>query len=325
MTASADHPLVIAYDGSDDASSAIGWAGRLLAPWRALVMHSFVGLSQLLLHSNVEDVSGQLAEAVEEIDSADAEQAQRLVSEGTELALEAGLEAQPLVVRQHRQTWRTIIATASKHRGAAIVAGTRGRSALASALLGSVSTGLVTHSPVPVLIVPAGAPVEAAGGPTLLCYDGSEAGDRAIAAAGRLVSSRSALVLRVWQSWLASVSVPAPGIAVATERMAAELDEIAESQAARDAQRGVAQATQAGFDAAPLTLRRDSAVWRGILDAADEHDASLLVLGSRGLGPVSGLIGSVSRPVMHHVGRAVLVVPPPASEQAGATPDVNGQ
>lgn len=56
-------PLLIAYDGSDDAAHAIECAGRLLAPKRALVVHSFLGLSQMMLRSNVavEDLDGPLA------------------------------------------------------------------------------------------------------------------------------------------------------------------------------------------------------------------------------------------------------------------------
>ena len=36
-------PLLLAYDGSDDAARAIAYAGRLLAQQRALVVHSFFG------------------------------------------------------------------------------------------------------------------------------------------------------------------------------------------------------------------------------------------------------------------------------------------
>ena len=72
-------PVVIAYDGSEDAAGAIAAAGRLFshdAP--ALVVHSFVGLSRMLLRSNIDPASGPLTEAAKEIDSADAEEAERL-------------------------------------------------------------------------------------------------------------------------------------------------------------------------------------------------------------------------------------------------------
>ena len=46
-----------------------------------------------------------------------------------------------------------------------------------------------------------------------------------------------------------------------------------------------------------------------ICEVARELDADLIVVGSRGLGPVRGaLLGSVSRAVLSHAGRPVLVV-----------------
>ena len=148
-------PLVIGYDGSEDAVNAIAAAGRLLSPRPALVVHSYVGLSRLLLRSDPPDLTGPLAEAVKELRADDADEADRVAAEGAQLASKAGLEAQPLAVEQDGSAWRTLIATAEKHGAAAIVTGARGRSSLASVLLGSVSSGLVHHSPVPLLVVPA--------------------------------------------------------------------------------------------------------------------------------------------------------------------------
>lgn len=49
-----------------------------------------------------------------------------------------------------------------------------------------------------------------------------------------------------------------------------------------------------------------------ILDLARRHDADLVVLGSRGLGGVKGLLlGSVTTYAVHHVKRPLLVVPEP--------------
>jgi nucleotide-binding universal stress UspA family protein len=48
---------------------------------------------------------------------------------------------------------------------------------------------------------------------------------------------------------------------------------------------------------------------RRIIDYANEIDADLIVVGSRGLGPVGGtLLGSVSRKVLHDAKRPVLIV-----------------
>ena len=196
-------PLLIAYDGSDDAAHAIECAGRLLAPKRALVVHSFLGLSQMMLRSNVtmEDLDGPLAEAVEEFDAADAEEAERVAAEGVELALAAGLQADRIVVTQRGKAWQALIAAAAKHQAAVIVTGARERARPAAAPLGNVSLGLATHSSVALLVVPANDKVDQSNGVVVLSYDGSDHAKNAIEQAGHLLAARSALVLNVWLTY----------------------------------------------------------------------------------------------------------------------------
>ena len=73
---------------------------------------------------------------------------------GVEFACEAGFEAELLAIEQDGRAWRMLLSTAKKHGAGAVVVGARGRSAIATALLGSVSNGLIYHSPFPVLVVP---------------------------------------------------------------------------------------------------------------------------------------------------------------------------
>ena len=318
-------PILIAYDGSDDAANAIACAGRLLAPRQALVVHSYVELSRFLLRSDPPAFTGPLAEAVDQLRADDAEEAERVAAEGAQLAIGAGFEAQPVVVEQDGSPWQTIIATAEKHESAVIVAGARGRSAVASALLGSTSNGLVHHGPVPVLVVPAAADAKACGGPPLLCYDGSENSRQAIEHASELLANREALVLHLWQSWASHAPTHVPVVSGAVGGMARELDEIAETQSGELADAAVEHAARAGFDARPLSTRCDGALWHGVLRAADEHDASTIALGSRGLSGISAVLGSVSHGVVHHSKRAVLIVPPAAEQFRGFRTFLDGR
>lgn len=83
--------------------------------------------------------------------------AERVAAEGGEVAHDLGVAAVEHMVRvADRHLWRTILDVADEIDADAVVVGARGRSALAGAVLGSVSTGLVHHSERPVLVVPPG-------------------------------------------------------------------------------------------------------------------------------------------------------------------------
>jgi nucleotide-binding universal stress UspA family protein len=301
--------VLLAYDGSPSSATAIAVAGRLLPECPALVCHVWHGLSRAMFHSSSSELPGALRDAAEELDEADRQDAVKTSSEGVRLAHAAGFDAQPLIVRQGRKTWRTLLEAVDEHDASVIVAGAHGMSGLARAVLGSVSNGLVNHSRVPVLVVPETVTDQRADGPLLLCFDGSEPAKRAIVEASRLFRERSALVLHFWEPWAAE----APALAGASKTvhgMAVELDEIADRQSGDQTADGVALAEQSGFEAAGLSERAGGPPWRKVLDIADEHSAPAIVLGSRGLTGISASLGSVSHGVVHQSRRPVLVVPP---------------
>jgi nucleotide-binding universal stress UspA family protein len=147
-------PAVIAYDGSDGARAAIAAAARLMPQRRAVVVHawpsplqrSFVGeeLAAMPLPGG-NDVTRDLAGALEESGRATAE-------EGAALAREAGLDARPFGVEGAGGTWRALAAAARDEAAAVLVAGSHGRGALGSTVLGSVSSALVHNAELPVLV-----------------------------------------------------------------------------------------------------------------------------------------------------------------------------
>ncbi len=140
-------------------------------------------------------------------------------------------------------------------------------------------------------------------GPVLLCFDGSPAAIDAIVRAAPLVARRQALVLTVWS---APVGMAVHGMAA--EARAFEVEEA--TRAGTQAAKGCEIARGAGFTAEPITACGSSeGTWHAILDAADEHDASLIVVGARGLGGFrAALLGSVSEGIVRHARRPVLVM-----------------
>jgi nucleotide-binding universal stress UspA family protein len=156
--------------------------------------------------------------------------------------------------------------------------------------------------------------------PVLLCFDGSENAENAIAGAGRLLGHRSAVVItisepiRVWEPYDPATILDAPIGKLAAKAL--ELEEIADEVAQEQVNRGVEVARAAGFDAQGRVVQGKA--WRAICDVADELDAGAIVLGARGLSRVqSALLGSVSATVAVHAGRPVLIVHqrPPQQER----------
>jgi nucleotide-binding universal stress UspA family protein len=72
-----------------------------------------------------------------------------------------------------------------------------------------------------------------------------------------------------------------------------------------------------GWDAEPLVRRLHGGAGFDLARVAEELDADLIVLGSRGLGGVKAVLGSTSDLVVHISTVPVLVVPQPAAGQDG--------
>ena len=142
--------------------------------------------------------------------------------------------------------------------------------------------------------------------PILICYDGSEGADHAIDAAAALLGPRRAVVLDVGPVLTAAESVAV----LAPVSPAAAFEEVNADDALARAQAGAEHARRAGFTA-HARAGVDAPTWAGIVDVADEIDASVIVLGSRGLTGARELFeGSISHQVAEHAARPVLIVPP---------------
>jgi nucleotide-binding universal stress UspA family protein len=96
-------------------------------------------------------------------------------------------------------------------------------------------------------------------------------------------------------------------------------EQLAHARAALD--RAMEQAEQVGVEAEYEIAEGDAA--DEIVRAARYHDASFLVVGSRGLGAVAGtLLGSVSRKVVQHSTVPVVVVNERQTQRPTAQPEL---
>ena len=142
-------------------------------------------------------------------------------------------------------------------------------------------------------------------GPVLFGYDGSELAEFAITqAASQLATPREAVVVCVWQP--ADVGFTPVGGQHFDADQATEVHAAAEKTAAH----GADLARKAGFDARPLAVEA-SPIWKGIVTAAEDEGASLIVLGAHRHGAVGRLLGHVTTGVLAHFPSSVLVVHQP--------------
>jgi nucleotide-binding universal stress UspA family protein len=145
-TSAADGPLLLCYDGSEDAEYAIRRAGDLFAGRRSLVLTVWQPTSVWL--GATDDVVDVFAS-----DRAADAHAQRVADEGVRIARDAGLQARPLAVEASGPVWKTIVDVADRHDAQTIVLGSRGLTGVRSALLQSVSSAAVRHADRPTLVV----------------------------------------------------------------------------------------------------------------------------------------------------------------------------
>lgn len=149
--------ILVSYDGSADAQAAIERVAQLMPGAEATVLMVWEPFLETLART------GSLASGYgtaggdfdcERMDEANREAASTSAAEGAERATAAGLVAQPRSVSLRGNVAITILDTASEIDADLIVMGTRGRSAMQSFLLGSVSHAVVQHADRAVLVVP---------------------------------------------------------------------------------------------------------------------------------------------------------------------------
>ncbi|MHB8696038.1 MAG: universal stress protein [Solirubrobacteraceae bacterium] len=154
--------------------------------------------------------------------------------------------------------------------------------------------------------------------PSLICYDGSMAAKHAIRCAAALPCARRAVVLTVWEPTAGLGSFAWSGATESTLDYV-ELDRTAAELGGRIVEEGARIAQHAGIQAQPVAAKAAGPGWKTILKVAADHEASTIVIGSRGLtGMRSMLLGSVFTAVVHHADRPTLVIHRPGDAHADA-------
>lgn len=139
--------------------------------------------------------------------------------------------------------------------------------------------------------------------PILICYDGSQDARRAIPAARDLLVHRETVILDVTPPLTAEEEEAALVTPVVPDNVESRVRDLR-----RMARRGTLQARAAGLDAVDRVVVA-APTWQGVVEVADEIDAGVIVVGSRGLSGARELFeGSLSHDLMRHAGRPLLIV-----------------
>jgi nucleotide-binding universal stress UspA family protein len=146
-------PVVIAYDGSDDAQAAVKRVTELFPGRAALVLTVWESAGAVAGAARVALPGTVVEEAVVALDAAAETQAEATAAEGAVLARGHGGHATVVSAKSTGNVASTIMAEADRVGAAVVVIGTRGRSAVKAAILGSVSAAVTASSRRPVLVV----------------------------------------------------------------------------------------------------------------------------------------------------------------------------
>jgi len=152
--------------------------------------------------------------------------------------------------------------------------------------------------------------------PVLIAYDGSEVSRAAVQRAADLFAGRPAVLATVWEPGLAMVT----GLSMGSADMAmgtlppdpATVEAVDRGQrehASTVAADGAEFARSLGLKAEPHAVPDEVNVADTLIDIAQARGAAVVVVGSHGISGIrKRLLGSVSRKLIEHCDRPVLVI-----------------
>jgi nucleotide-binding universal stress UspA family protein len=288
-TTPGDRFLVVGVDASRTSQPALAWAVteaasrqlrlHLVSAWNSEYAIETLGLAPEMVTEHCQGVLDAATEAVAAMDP----------SVRVSTAIYQGSAARALV--------------AESSGADSLVVGSRGRRAIPAALIGATSLDVVTHAHCPVVVVRSALDPSRAEGPVVVGVEGSDASEAAIGYAFEHASSRRRplTVVHAWQFEYVEGVIPARSSVDLNVTVSEETRALTEQTVARWSEKYPhVSVTTSVVAAHPVDA---------LLDASKE--ASLLVVGSRGRGPIrAALLGSVGHGVLRAAGCPVAVVRP---------------
>ena len=283
-------PVIVGVEGSERSGEALALAD-LLGPalGRRVVIahvHPFRQLSSLFAEGEYERLEHELAESTfeqirEYLPSVPERRMQLVAGDSPAAGLHALAEAE---------------------RATLIVVGSSHRSRVGRVLIGGTGERLLSGASAPVAIAPAGHTAAEHGIETVGCgFDGSQESRRALAWAAALARRASAWlrVLSVYERTLPATLALGGGLPTAS------INEVLRRQCEEELAQAVSE-LGTDIDASGTLLDGDA----GELLARESGELDLLVVGSRGYGPLGAvLVGSVSSALVRSAQSPLVVVP----------------
>jgi nucleotide-binding universal stress UspA family protein len=151
----------------------------------------------------------------------------------------------------------------------------------------------------------------------LICYDGSDRAQHAVAVTAKLFPGAHAHVLNVWEP-LERIVARYAAIGPYLGEGIGEADAGIEAESAGLAAAGAKLAADAGMQSTPHTASLRTTVWEAVVDLAEELDVDAIITGTRSLhGVREALANTLSHALLQHSMRPVLAIPtsapPPAA------------
>jgi nucleotide-binding universal stress UspA family protein len=153
-----------------------------------------------------------------------------------------------------------------------------------------------------------------AAAPVLIAYDGSEVSRAAVRHSAELFAGRPTVLVTVWEPGLAAISM-GPSDSFGMGALSADpatveaVDRAQREHASTVAGDGAEFARSVGLAAEPQAVPDEVDVADTLIGIARERGAAVVVVGSHGIsGLRSRLLGSVSRKLIEHCDRPVLVI-----------------